>query len=123
VVLKKLIQSEQQRDFVMALQPSGLMDCMWAILKNVDGVVVALQDSAENILSRITFYDADSRRISKPLSDGEQVLHLREIKKDIGYFGRTFHRAELTVDIGGMGIEGSAAKIEELLRERQAGRQ
>jgi len=121
VVLNTLLEVEPQPDFVMALMPSGLMDCMWAILKNVDRVVVILHDSAENILARITFYDADSRRITKPLSDEERLLHLRDIKKDISYFGRTFHRADLMVDISGLDIEGSAAKIEALLREQQAG--
>ena len=122
VVLTKLLQSEQTSGFVMALLPSGLMDSMWGVLKNVDRVVVALQDSPENILSRITFYGADSKPLSKTLTDKERRYHLQEIRKDIAYFGRSFRKADITVDIDGLGVERSATKLERLLRERRGGR-
>jgi shikimate kinase len=121
IVLAKLIESEQNGSFVMALPPSGLMDCMWRILKQMDRIVVALRDSPENILSRITFYDADSEPLVKTLNDRERLHHLREIRKDAAYFGRSFVRADLMVDINGLDVEASAAKIENLLRERSLG--
>ena len=118
VVLANLIESAQNTPFVMALFPSGLMDNMWTILKTVDRVVVVLQDSPENILSRITFFDADSKPLVKTLSDNERQHHLREIKKDAAYFGRSFRRADMTVDINGLGIHATAAKVEQRLRNR-----
>ena len=120
VVLKKVLQAEPDSSFVMALLPSGLMDSMWAILKKTDRIVVALRDSAENILSRITFYDTDSRPITKTLTEKERAYYLRDIRADMAYFGRTYRRADLTADIAGLDVEGSATKIERLLGERQS---
>jgi len=122
VVLAKLVESEQNTSLVMALFPSGFMDCMWSILKKVDRVVVALQDSPENILSRIEFFDADSKPLVKTLSEKERQHHLREIKKDAAYFGRSFRRADMTVEIDGLDIEAAAAKVEHRLRSRMYGK-
>jgi shikimate kinase len=119
VVLKRLVQTGQDSAFVVALPPSGLMDSLYAVVKNIDCVVVALRDSAENILSRITFYDADSRPITKTLTAEERSYYLKEIRRDMAYFGRTFRRADMMVDIGGLDIEASATKIEHLLRSSQ----
>ncbi len=47
------------------------------------GVTVAVHDAPENILERITFYDIDSRRIEKHLTEEEWLLYLKEIKADI----------------------------------------
>jgi hypothetical protein len=51
----------------------------------VPGVTVAVHDTPENILERITFYDIDSRRIDKHLTGEERILYLKEIKADISY--------------------------------------
>ena len=116
-VLAKLVEADG--DFVMALPPSGLMDGLHAILKGGNCVVIVLEDSAENILSRITFYDDDSCPITKALTDHERACYLREIKADMKYFGRSFRKADMTVSIEGLDVEGSAAKLEHLLRDRQ----
>ncbi len=118
VVLKKLIGVAPESGFVMALMPSGLMDSLWGAVKKTDRVVVVLRDSAENILSRLRFYDAESRPILKVLTDEDRSLYLRAIKEDMAYFGRTFHRGDITVDIHGLDVERSAAKIQDLLRKR-----
>jgi len=123
VALKKLLQSEQSSDFVMALTPSGLMDSMWRVLKTADRVVVALQDSPENILSRITFYDAESKPIIRTLNEKERRCYLREIRKDATYFGRSFYKADIRVDIDGLDVDTSAAKIQRLLGEWQDAKQ
>src|ERR1035437_10087425 len=117
VLLRKLIDTHA--NFVIALPPSGLMDCMWAVLKKAERVVIVLRDSPENILSRLTFYDAESRPITKTLTADERARYLKEIKKDITYFGRSFARADLTVDIAGIDVEASAANIEGLLRQSE----
>jgi shikimate kinase len=91
---------------------------MWAVLKDVDKIVVVLRDSPENILSRITFYDAESNPIRRTLNDRGRQYYLREIRKDSSYFARSFGKADLSVDINGLNAESSAAKIELLLLER-----
>ena len=39
---------------------------------------------------------------------------------DIDYFGTSYHKAQVQVDIAGLGIEASVSKIEEVLREQYA---
>jgi shikimate kinase len=115
-VISKLMQSEREGSFVMALTPSSLMDNAYAALRGA-GVVVALRDSPEDILGRITFYDEESRPICKTLTDEERAHYLKDIRKDIQYFGRSFRKADLVVDIGGLDIEESGALLERRLRE------
>jgi len=66
--------------------PSGLRDAFLRVVRRVPGVTVAVHDTPENILERITFYDIDSRRIDKHLTAEERILYLKEIKADISYF-------------------------------------
>ena len=75
-------------------------------------VTVAVHDTPENILERITFYDIDSRPIDKHLTVEERALQLKEIKADISYFKRSYERADLHVTITGLGPEASAAAID-----------
>ena len=71
-------------DCVIALPPSGLRDAFLRVVRRVPGVTVAVHDTPENILERITFYDIDSRRIREaphrggadPLPEGNQGGHL-----------------------------------------------
>jgi shikimate kinase len=101
---------------VIALPPSGLMDNYWKVIKNTtESTIVALQDTPENILTRITFYDVDSHPIQKTLSDRERRLYLREIKRDITYFRRSYQRAHITVDIAGWNPEEASLRIKHIL--------
>lgn len=115
VVLRSILLANP--DCVVAVAPSGLRDAYLRVLKKVECVVVAVEDTAENILKRITFYDVDSRPIEVHLSDREKRLHLREIKKDITYFGRTYRRAHIHANIEGLDAEAGAAHILRLLEE------
>ncbi len=99
-------------DCVIALPPSGLRDAFLRVVRRVPGVTVAVHDTPENILERITFYDIDSRPIDKHLSAEERILYLKEIKADISYFKRSYERADLQVTITGLDPEASAAIID-----------
>ena len=85
------------------------------VLKKSSGITVALNDKPENILERITFYDIDSKPIEKNLTVHEKRLYLKEIKKDISYFRKSYERADLQVDISGLDIEQAAGKVKEAL--------
>ena len=82
----------------------------------MEGVVVAITDTPENILKRITFYDIDSKLIQKELSVKETAYHLKEIKKDMTYFGKTYKRAHVMVDIAGLSIENSVLMIQDAVQ-------
>ncbi len=86
-----------------------------SVVKKTPGTSVVLTDTPENILNRITFYDIDSRLIKKRLTQKEMRLYLREIKKDITYFRKTYDRADMQVDISGLDAEESAEKLERSL--------
>ena len=113
--LVHLLNRPDSRDSVIALPPSGLMGGYLEVLKKSSGITVALNDKPKNILERITFYDIDSKPIEKKLTANEKRLHLREIKKDITYFGKTYERADLQIDISGLTIEQAAGKVTEAL--------
>ena len=113
--LKHVLSRKGSRDCVIALPPSGLMDAYWRVVKTTKAAIVVLQDTPENILKRITFYDDDSHLIQKTLTDREKRYYLRDIKLDCTYFGRTYRRANLTVDIAGLGPEEAAQKVKGML--------
>jgi shikimate kinase len=113
VVLERIVADNP--DCVVAMVPSGLRDAYLRVLRKVPCVTVAIHDRPESILERITFYDIDSQPIEARLSDREKQLHLREIKKDITYFNRSYRRADIHADIDGLGVEASAELIEALV--------
>jgi shikimate kinase len=113
--LKHLLKREDSNNSVIALPPSGLMDSYWRVVKRDNGIIVVLTDDAENILKRITFYDKDSKLIDKKLTEKERLLYLKEIKKNITYFNRTYKRADISVDISGLGPEQAAKKVKAML--------
>jgi len=119
-ILRQLILDNAASDFVMELPPSGLQDILWDLVKQVDRVVVVIRDSPENILSRIICYDDDSNLIDKKLTDYEREYYLRDIKKDIAYYRRSFGKADMTVDINGLNVAQSAEKIQLALRDWQS---
>jgi shikimate kinase len=110
VVLERIAAANA--DCVIALPPSGLRDAFLRVVRRVPGVTVAVHDTPENILERITFYDIDSRRVEKHLTDEERILYLKKIKADISYFKRSYERADLQVTIAGLDPEASAAAID-----------
>jgi shikimate kinase len=114
--LTHVLSREDSRNCVIALPPSGLMGGYWSVVnKTQDATIVVLKDTPENILRRIAFYDIDSRPIQRDLTDREKRLHLRQIKADITYFGRSFQRAHMSVDIAGCSPDEASRKVRDAL--------
>jgi shikimate kinase len=115
--LQHVLSLEGGRNCVLALPPSGLMGPCWKVVQKVqDAVIIVLDDTPENILKRIAFYDIDSKKIDKILTDEERGHYLREIKSDIRYFKRSWRRANLVIDITGcFNAEDAAGKVLEIL--------
>jgi shikimate kinase len=114
--LTHLLKRPESKDCVIALPPSGLMGGFLRIVKKSSGTIIALIDKPENLLKRITFYDIDSNLIEKKLTGDEKKWYRSEIKKDITYFGKTYDRAHLKIDISGLTIEQSVVKVLETIK-------
>ena len=115
--LVHLLNRADSRECVVALPPSGLMGGYLRTLKKADGTTLVLTDKPENILERIRFYDIDSRPIEKKLTPKEKKLYLKEIKKDITYFRRSYLRAKLQVDISRLDPDQAAYKVIEAVEK------
>ena len=110
--LQHVLSREDSCQCVIALPPSGLLGPLWKVVsKTREATTVVLKDTPENILRRITFYDVESRLLQKKLTDHEKGLYLREIKRDIAYYNRSFRRANITVDISSCGLEEASRKV------------
>jgi shikimate kinase len=109
--LKDILSRPESRNCVIALPPSGLMGGYLRVVRKTEGTTVALMDRPENILKRITFYDIDSHPIEKQLSSKEELLYLREIKKDITYYRDSYNRSDLQVDVSGLSPEQAAGHV------------
>lgn len=115
-VLSQLLASPAKRECVIALPPSGLMGPYWKVVRRNEGTTVVLAAEPEDILERIRFYDVNSRPIEKRLTARERVAYLGEIRKDITYFGRSYRKADLSVDISGCNVEQAATRVQNALR-------
>jgi len=103
------------------MPPSGLKDAYLRTIRKIDCIVVAINDTPENILKRIIFCDIDSKPFEKHLTEENKRYYLKEIKKDISYFGKSYHRAHLRVDIAGLSIEESVSRIQLAIQEDNSG--
>lgn len=118
--LKHVLTRKDSRDCVIVLPPSGLMDSYWRVVKKAEGTTVVIRDEPENIVARAIFYDIDSRPMHKDITEKERRLYVREIKTDVTYFGRTYRRANVTVDIAGLTPDDAARKLKEVISPRRA---
>ena len=114
-VLVSILRDLDGQEAVIALPPSGLMGPYWRRLKGRSVFTVVLEDSAENILERIRFYDDDSRPIQRNLSPHERTYYLREIREDMVYFGRSYRKANARIVMSGCSVAEAAERIREAL--------
>lgn len=115
VVLKKVITDNKESSYIISMPPSGLRDWYLKTIKNCDCITIALHDHPENVLKRITFYDDDSNLIEVKLTEKQKKYYLREIKKDITYFNRSYKRADYHIYLNGSSVKEGVQKIKELL--------
>ena len=113
--LANILTDPDTQDCVIALPASGLMGSYLRVVKKAGGLTVVLTDKPENILNRITFYDIDSRPVEKQVTVKEKRLYLREIKKDITHFRKSYGRGDLQVDISSLSAGQAAEKVRQSL--------
>ncbi len=118
--LADLLNRPESAESVIALSPAGLMGGYLKVLKKNNGIKVVITDKPENILERIRFYDIDSHPIEKELTLEERKYYLRDLKSDMTYFGKSYKRANLQVDISGLDPVQAAHKIIESVKTYQS---
>jgi shikimate kinase len=95
-------------DSVISGTPSGLKYAYLQVYKKhkADKELYSIQinDSCENVLSRLTFYDKDSNPIIEELDDSKKKRYLKEIKADYNYFRDSYRRADLKIDINNINL-------------------
>ncbi len=109
--LSHILGKPESKNAIIALPPSGLMGGYWNVVKRTAGLKVALLDTPENILERVVFFDVDSNPMDKRLTADERPFYLKEVKKDITYFKRSYVKADLQISIKGLNVEQAARRI------------
>lgn len=115
--LVHLLNQPESQDCIIALPPSGLMGGYLRVIKETSGITAVITDKPENIFRRLNFFDIDSRPIEKILTPTEKKFYLSEIKKDITYFGKSYHRANLQIDISDLNQKQAALKVKKAVQE------
>ena len=115
IVLDKLFS--ENIDSVISGTPSGLKYSYLKIYKRHKGkelLSICLNDSFENILDRLTFYDKDSNPITDQL-DESKMRYLNEIRADFNYFKDSYQRADSQINIKDVELKKIPDMIIELI--------
>ena len=106
VVLDKLFS--RNIDSVISGTPSGLKFSYLQVYKrhrDKELISICLNDSFENILDRLTFYDKDSNPITERMDESKKKRYLREIRADYNYFKDSYKRADFQINIEDVSLE------------------
>jgi len=106
VVLDKLFS--ENVDSVISGTPSGLKFSYLQVYKRHKGkelFSICLNDSFENVLDRLTFYDEDSNPITERLDESKKKRYLKEIRADYNYFKDSYDRADFQINIENVKLE------------------
>lgn len=95
-------------DSVISGTPAGLKYAYLQVYKKhkADKELYSIQinDSCENVLDRLTFYDKDSNLIIEKMDDSKKRRYLNEIKADYNFFKDSYKRADFKIDINNMSL-------------------
>lgn len=95
-------------DSVISGTPSGLKYSYFQVYKkhkaDKDLYSIQINDSHENVLERLTFYDKDSNIVTENLNDSKKKRYLKEIKADYNYFKDSYNRADFKIEINNISL-------------------
>ncbi len=118
IVLNNLLT--KNIDSVISGTPSGLKFSYLQVYKKhkADKNIysICINDSFENVLERLTFYDKDSKPILEKLDESKKKRYLKEIRADYNYFKTSYERADLQIDIENIKLDDIPGLIIEKLR-------
>jgi len=114
IVLDKLFS--RNVDSVVSGTPSGLKFSYLQVYKrhkDKELLSICLNDSFENVLERLTFYNKDSNPIIERLDESMKKKYLKEIRADYNYFKDSYSRADFQINIDNVKLE----KISDMIIE------
>ncbi len=95
-------------DSVISGTPSGLKYSYLQVYQkhkaDKDLYSILINDSYENVLDRLTFYDKDSKPMTEKLDDSKKKRYLKEIKADYNFFRDSYKRADFKIDINNFSL-------------------
>ncbi len=112
VVLDMLLS--KNIDSVISGTPSGLKFSYLQVYKRhmkKELISICLNDSPENVLDRLTFYDKDSNLITEKLDAAKKKTYLKEILADYNYFKDSYKRADFQINIEDVDLDNIPAMI------------
>ena len=112
VVLDKLFS--KNINSVISGTPSGLKFSYLQVYKrhkDKELISICLNDSFENVLDRLTFFDKDSNPITERLDESKKKRYLKEIRADYNFFKDSYKRADFQINIEDVSLD----KIPELI--------
>jgi len=68
-------------------------------------ISICLNDSFENILNRLTFYDKDSNPITEKLDESKKKRYLKLIRADYNFFKDSYKRADFQINIEDVSLD------------------
>ena len=106
IVLDKLFSKNV--DSVISGTPSGLKFSYLKVYKrhkNKEVYSICINDSFENVLDRLTFYDKDSNPITEKLDESKRKRYLKEIRAEYNYFKDSYKKADFQINIDNERLE------------------
>ncbi len=106
IVLDKLFS--KNIDSVISGTPSGLKFSYLQVYKRHKGkelISICLNDSFENVLDRLTFFDKDSNPITERLDESKKKRYLKEIRADYNFFKDSYKRADFQINIEDVSLD------------------
>jgi shikimate kinase len=110
-------------DSIVAGTPSGLKFYHLNVYKkhkaDKDLHSIYLEDTCENILERLRFYDKDSKPLHDIVNDSNRKKYLRKLKEDYRYFKSSYKRADICVNIENIRLDDIPDLIIKELKSRK----
>jgi shikimate kinase len=115
------ILTEYPNNLILAMPPGGMFQQYTKhYKKHPDLIIVALKDTAKNIIKRLVFYDDESQFDSTYTVTPENYdYYHNDVKEDIAYFNPKYKNAHIHLSVNGRPAEEVAEELWMLLQEKR----
>lgn len=117
------VLNEYPNNLIIAMPPGGMFQQYTKhYKKHTDLTIVALKDTAKNIMERLIFYDDDSQfDPTYTVTPENYAYYYKDVKEDIAYFNPKYKNAHIKLSVNGRTAEEVADELWELIERRRLG--